>query len=52
MTRPPAPFVTFPLVALILASCGGEDTPGLVERSLSESEKSFRIVETSMDRFR
>ena len=52
MTRPPAPFVTLPLVALILASCGGEDTPGLVERSLSESEKSFRIVETSMDRFR
>jgi len=52
MTRPPAPFVTLPLVALILGSCGGEDTPGLVERSLSESEKSFRIVETSMDRFR
>lgn len=52
MTRPPVLSVTLPLVALLLASCGGEDSPGLIERPLSESEKNFRIVETSMDRFR
>jgi hypothetical protein len=52
MTRFPVQIVTLPLVAFFLASCGGEDTPGLIERPLSESEKHFRIVETSMDRFR
>lgn len=52
MTRPPVLSVILPLVALLLASCGGEDTPGLIERPLSDSEKSFRLVETSMDRFR
>lgn len=54
MTRPPVFSVTLPLLALasFLASCGGEDTPGLIERPLSDSEKNFRIVETSMDRFR
>jgi hypothetical protein len=52
MTRPPVLSVTLPLVALLLVSCGGEDTPGLIERPLSESEKNFRLVEASMDRFR
>ncbi len=51
MTRPPVLSVSLPL-ALLLVSCGGEDTPGLYERSLSPSEKNFRLVESSMDRFR
>ncbi|MCB1204174.1 MAG: hypothetical protein KDN18_07930 [Verrucomicrobiae bacterium] len=41
-----------PLLALMLASCGGEDTSGFIERPLSDSEKEFRLAETSMDRFR
>lgn len=38
--------------ALALASCGGEDTASLVERPLSDFEREFRLVETSMERFR
>jgi len=37
---------------LFLVACGGGDTAGLVERPLSDSEKEFRIVETSRERFR
>jgi len=44
--------VLLSVAALFLASCGGEDTPGLVERPLSEFEREFRLVETSMERFR
>lgn len=40
------------LFTLLLTACGGEDTPGLIERPLSDSEKEFRLVETSMERFR
>jgi len=38
---------------LLLGSCGkSEVTPGLIERSLSDSEKSFKLVESSTERFR
>jgi hypothetical protein len=38
---------------LLLASCGESDvTPGLIERSLSDSEKSFKLAESSTERFR
>jgi hypothetical protein len=40
------------LLPFFLVACGGEDTPGLVERPLSDSEKEFRLVESSMERFR
>lgn len=40
------------LLPFLLVACGGEDTPGLVERPLSDSEKEFRLVENSMERFR
>jgi hypothetical protein len=40
------------LALLFLSACGGEDTPGLIERPLSDSEKEFRLVESSMERFR
>lgn len=40
------------LLPFLLVACGGEDKPGLVERPLSDSEKEFRLVESSMERFR
>ncbi len=40
------------LSAALLASCGDPSTTGWVERPLSDSERQFRLVETSMDRFR
>jgi hypothetical protein len=40
------------LLPLFLVACGGEDTPGLVERPLSDSEKEFRLATSSMERFR
>lgn len=50
------PPMSFPrpalLLPVLLAACGGEDTPGFVERPLSDSEKEFRLVESSMERFR
>lgn len=38
--------------ALLLPACGERDTPGLVERPLSAFEREFRLVDTSMERFR
>lgn len=35
-----------------LASCGDRDASALTERSLSPSEREFRLVETSRERFR
>ncbi len=52
MTRPSVPFAAFSFLSLFLVSCGGEGPPALVERPLSDSEKNFRLVEKSMDRFR
>ncbi len=40
------------LLALLLPACGEKDTPGLVERPLSASEREFRLVDSSMERFR
>lgn len=38
---------------LLLVGCGEQETtPGLIERPLSESEKSFKIAESSTERFR
>ncbi len=37
---------------VLLPACGEKDTPGLVERPLSVSEKNFRLVDSSMERFR
>lgn len=40
------------LLSLLLPACGERDTPGLVERPLSASEQEFRLVDSSMERFR
>lgn len=38
---------------LLLVGCGEQETtPGLIERPLSDSEKSFKIAESSTERFR
>lgn len=40
-------------VLLLLAACGDSGTtPGLIHRSLSDSEKNFKLVESSTERFR
>jgi hypothetical protein len=46
-------FVSALPALLLLGSCGKpEVTPGLIERSLSDSEKNFKLVESSTERFR
>ncbi|NLT69213.1 MAG: hypothetical protein GXX91_00800 [Verrucomicrobiaceae bacterium] len=38
---------------LLLAACGDSGTtPGLIQRTLSDSEKSFKLAESSTERFR
>jgi hypothetical protein len=50
---PLLPHRLFPLLApLLLVSCGEGDGSGLVERPLSPSAREFRLVESSMERFR
>lgn len=38
--------------SLLLVSCGEEETTGLVERPLSPHQREFRLVDSSMERFR
>src|SRR5690606_750670 len=39
-------------LSLLLPACGERNTAGLVERPLSASEQSFRLVDSSTERFR
>lgn len=52
MSRFPVLASSASALALLLVSCGDEDASTFIERPLSDSEKEFRLVETSMDRFR